>query len=294
MNKRQLEAARHARELASTKRELMYKANQQIQSAKAKGYETEIAPQLVRLLGVKSYRKRDIQMMNKLIKSTDKLSEYIAEVDPITKDVVAGGQAFNRWIDYINSGIYHEINETDERVYGITDVSQIPTESEITLQNFVEGTEKAFLDDTVYHEFMNTLDKLMNGDTSVADDSMWQMLHPGIFITNGNKARSASSIQHSKEHFMRDIDKYNVHDIQSAVNRLIAAEGVESVVRRLQDAGENIIDALIVAGIGYQEQAGSAVQAVLTVLLPDETRQRAMAMGDLPDMVDDFNNEERE
>ena len=294
MNKRQLEAARHARELASTKRELMYKANQQIQSAKAKGYETEIAPQLVRLLGVKSYRKRDIQMMNKLIKSTDKLSEYIAEVDPITKDVVAGGQAFNRWIDYINSGIYHEINETDERVYGITDVSQIPTESEITLQNFVEGTEKAFLDDTVYHEFMNTLDKLMNGDTSVADDSMWQMLHPGIFITNGNKARSASSIQHSKEHFMRDIDKYNVHDIQSAVNRLIAAEGVESVVRRLQDAGENIIDALIVAGIGYQEQAGSAVQAVLTVLLPNETRQRAMAMGDLPDMVDDFNNEERE
>ena len=294
MNNRQLEAARHARELASAKRELMYKANQQIQSAKAKGYETEIAPQLVRLLGVKSYRKRDIQMMNKLIKSTDKLSEYIAEVDPITKDVVAGGQAFNRWIDYINSGIYHETNETDERVYGITDVSQIPTDAEITLRNFVEETEKAFPDDTVYQQFMSTLDKLMNGDTSVADDYMWQMLHPGIFITNGGKTRSASSIQHSKEHFMRDIDKYNVHDIQSAVNRLIAAEGVESVVRRLQDAGENIIDALIVAGIGYQEQAGSAVQAVLTVLLPDETRQRAMAMGDLPDMVDDFNNEERE
>lgn len=294
MNNRQLEAARHARELASAKRELMYKANQQIQSAKAKGYETEIAPQLVRLLGVKSYRKRDIQMMNKLIKSTDKLSEYIAEVDPITKDVVAGGQAFNRWIDYINSGIYHETNETDEIVYGITDVSQIPTDAEITLRNFVEETEKAFPDDTVYQQFMSTLDKLMNCDTTVADDSMWQMLHPGIFITNNGKSRSASSIEHSKEHFMRDIDKYNVHDIQSAVNRLIAAEGVESVVRRLQDAGENIIDALIVAGIGYQEQAGSAVQAVLTVLLPDETRQRAMAMGDLPDMVDDFNNEERE
>lgn len=292
MNSRQLAAKRHARELASAKRELMYKANQQIQAARSKGYETEIAPQLVRLLGVKSYRKRDIQMMNKLIENSDKLSEYIAEVDPVTKDVVSGGQAFNRWIEYINSGIYKET--ADERVYGITDVSQIPTESEITLRNFVEESEKAFLDDTVYHEFMNTLDKLMNGDTSVADDSMWQMLHPGIFITNGNKARSASSIQHSKEHFMRDIDKYNVRDIQSAVNRLIAAEGVESVVRRLQDAGENIIDALIVAGIGYQEQAGSAVQAVLTVLLPDETRQRAMAMGDLPDMVDDFNIEERE
>ena len=292
MNSRQLAAKRHARELSSAKRELMYRANQQIQDAKSKGYETEIAPQLVRLLGVKSYRKRDMQMMNKLIKNSDKLAEYIAAVDPVTKDVVSGGQAFNRWIKYINSGIYKET--TDERVYGITDVSQIPTESEITLRNFVEETEKAFLDDTVYHEFMNTLDKLMNGDTSVADDSMWQMLHPGIFITNGGKTRSASSIQHSKEHFMRDIDKYNVHDIQSAVNRLIAAEGVESVVRRLQDAGENIIDALIVAGIGYQEQAGSAVQAVLTVLLPDETRQRAMAMGDLPDMVDDFNIEERE
>ena len=292
MNSRKLAAKIHARELASTKRELMYRANQQIKSAKSKGYETEIAPQLVRLLGVKSYRKRDIQMMNKLIKNSDKLAEYIAVVDPVTKDVVSGGQAFNRWIEYANSGIYKET--TDKIVYGITDVSQIPTESEITLRNFVEETEKAFLDDTVYREFMITLDKLMNGDTSVADDYMWQMLHPGIFITKGNKARSASSIQHSKEHFMRDIDKYNVHDIQSALNRLIAAEGVESVVRRLQDAGENIIDALIVAGIGYQEQAGSAVQAVLTVLLPDETRQRAMAMGDLPDMVDDFNNEERE
>lgn len=292
MNSRQLAAKMHARELASTKRELMYIANQQIQSAKSKGYETEIAPQLVRLLGVKSYRKRDIQMMNKLIKNSDKLAEYIAVVDPVTKDVVSGGQAFNRWIEYINSGIYKETG--DERVYGITDVSQIPTESEITLRNFVEETEKAFLDDTVYQQFMSTLNKLMNGDTTVADDSMWQMLHPGIFITNDGKSRSASSIKHSKEHFMRDIDKYNVHDIQSAVNRLIAAEGVDSVVRRLHDAGENIIDALIVAGIGYQEQAGSAVQAVLTVLLPDETRQRAMAMGDLPDMVDDFNNEELE
>ena len=292
MNSRQLAAKMHARELASAKRELMHKANEQIQAAKSKGYETEIAPQLVRLLGVKSYRKRDIQMMNKLIKNSDKLSEYIAVVDSVTKDVVSGGQAFNRWLEYINSGIYKETG--DERVYGITDVSQIPTESEITLRNFVEETEKAFLDDTVYQQFMSTLDKLMNGDTTVADDSMWQMLHPGIFITNLGKPRSASCIQHSKEHFMRDIDKYNVHDIQSAVNRLVAAEGVESVVRRLQDAGENIIDALIVAGIGYQEQAGAAVQAVLTVLLPEETRQRAMAMGDLPDMVDDINNEELE
>ena len=293
MNNRQLEAARHERELRSAKRELMHKANQQIQAARAKGYETELAPQLVRLLGVKSYRKRDLQAMNRAISSPEKLSEYIAVIDPTTKEVVQGGQAFERWIDYINSGIYRK-KETDDLLYGISDVSQIPTEAEITLNNFVSESEKAFLDDNVYQKFMSTLDKLMNGDTSVADDSMWQMLHPGIFITNGGKSRSASSIQHSKEHFMRDIDKYNVHDIQSAVNRLVAAEGVESVVRRLQDAGENIIDALIVAGIGYQEQAGAAVQAVLTVLLPDETRQRAMAMGDLPDMADDFNNEELE
>lgn len=291
MNNRQLEAARHLRELNSAKSELIYKANQQIQSAKARGYKTEIAPQLVRLLGVKSYRKRDIQTMNKLINNTDKLSEYIAVIEPSTSEVLSGGQAFERWINYLNSGIYRE--PVDERIYGISDVSQIPTESEITVRNFVEETEKAFLDDNVYQQFMSTLDKLMNGDTSVADDAMWQMLHSGIFVTKGGKTRSASSIQHSKEHFMRDIDRYNVHDIQSAVNRLIAAEGIESVVRRLQDAGENIIDALIVAGIGYQEQAGSAVQAVLTVLLPDETRQRAMAMGDLPEMADDFNNEER-
>ena len=287
---RQLEAARHARELRSAKRELMYKANQQIQAARAQGYETELAPQLVRLMGVKSYRKRDLQAMNKIARSPEKLSEYIAVLDPNTKEVVQGGQAFERWIEYINSGIYRETT-TDDRLYGISDVSQIPTEAEVTLNNFVAESEKAFLDDQVYNRFIDTLDKLSNGDTSVADDGMWSILHPAIFETKKGNSRSQSSIQHSKKHFINDVNRINIWDIKSAVARLAEAEGVESVVRRLQDAGEGVINELIIAGIGYEEQAGSAVQAILTVLLPNSVRDRALAMGDISEMVDDFNGE---
>ena len=293
MNNRQLEAARHARELRSAKRELMHKANQQIQAARAQGYETELAPQLVRLLGVKSYRKRDLQAMNKAIRSPEKLSEYIAVVDPNTNEVVQGGQAFERWIDYINSGIYRE-QEADDRLYGISDVSQIPTEAEITLNNFVSESEKAFLDDQVYNRFIDTLDRLSDGDTSVADDSMWSILHPGIFETKKGKSRSQSEIHHSKKHFINDVNRINIWDIKSAVAKLTEAEGIESVVKRLQDAGEDIINDLIIAGIGYEEQAGAAVQAILTVLLPSSVRDRALSMGDISEMVDDFNGEMRE
>lgn len=293
MNNRQLEAAMHARELRSAKRELMYKANQQIQAARAQGYETELAPQLVRLLGVKSYRKRDLQAMNRAIRSPEKLSEYIAVVDPNTKEVVQGGQAFERWINYINSGVYRE-QETDDRIYGISDVSQIPTEAEITINNFVSESDKAFLDDQVYNRFIDTLDKLSNGDTSVADDAMWSILHPGIFETKKGKSRSQSSIEHSKKHFINDVNRINIWDIKSAVAKLTEAEGIESVVKRLQDAGEDIINDLIIAGIGYEEQAGAAVQAILKVLLPSSVRDRALSMGDIPEMVDDFNGEMRE
>ena len=284
-------AIENLRKLEQAQHKLIAEMNKLIQQAKKEGYTTKVSPQALRLAGLREYRTRDFAKINSLLDSPELLQNNVAVIDADSGEIIRGGEALERYDRYQRSGIYHANTPlVNIAMFG----EEIPSEAERTLTNFVEETEKAFLDDTVYHEFMNTLDKLMNGDTSVADDSMWQMLHPGIFITNGGKTRSASSIQHSKEHFMRDIDKYNVHDIQSAVNRLIAADGVESVVRRLHDAGENIIDALIVAGIGYQEQAGSAVQAVLTVLLPDETRQRAMAMGDLPDMVDDFNIEERE
>lgn len=284
-------AIENLRKLEQAQRKLIAEMNKLIQQAKKEGYTTKVSPQALRLAGLREYRSRDFAKINSLLDSPELLQNNVAVVDTYTGEIIRGGEALERYARYQKSGIYHANTPlVSTAMFG----EEIPSEAERTLANFVEETEKAFPDDTVYQKFISTLDKLMNGDTTVADDSMWQMLHPGIFITNGGKSRSASSIQHSKEHFMRDIDKYNVHDIQSAVNRLIDAEGVESVVRRLHDAGENIIDALIVAGIGYQEQAGSAVQAVLTVLLPYETRQRAMVMGDLPDMVDDFNNEERE
>ena len=120
------------------------------------------------------------------------------------------------------------------------------------------------------------------------------MLHPGIYTTKKGNERSQSSIQHSKKYFIDDVNRINLWDIKSAVSRLVDSEGLESVIRRLHDAGDAIIEDLIIAGIGYQEQAGAAVQAILGVLLPSSVRDRALAMGDIPEMVDDFNGEMRE
>ena len=97
MNNRQLEAARHAQELAIAKREVMYAVNKQIQEAKGRGYETRVAPQLVRLMGIKSYRRRDIQAINRMIRDSDKLSEYVAVFEPATGELLSGGEALERY-----------------------------------------------------------------------------------------------------------------------------------------------------------------------------------------------------
>ena len=124
MNNRQLEAARHARELANAKRELMHAVNKQIQEAKGRGYETRVAPQLVRLMGIKGYRRRDIQAINRMVRDADKLSEYVAVFEPATGELISGGEALERYSRYQQSAIYKA-----------APVEEIPSEAERTLTN---------------------------------------------------------------------------------------------------------------------------------------------------------------
>ena len=280
MNNRQLEAARHAKELATAKSLLINRVNQQIQIAKGTGFKTELAPQLVRLLGLKAYRTRDINRINDLIADSDKLSEYISVIDPLTDEVIYGGQAQARYKSYRESGIYRK-----------SEFEYIPAQSDIMIQNFIDEAEKAFVDDTVYQEFIAVLNAFLNGDTSIVSDEMWRILHPGIYNTRKGTSRSDKSIKHSQQYFLSDVNMYNITDIESAVTRLIELEGTEELIKRLADAGEEIINELIIAGVGYREQAARAAQEVLKVLLPKSVRDRALAMDYIADNVDDFNGE---
>lgn len=283
MNNRQLEAARHAKELAIAKSMLIKRVNQQIQTAKGTGFKTELAPQLIRLLGLKAYRARELNRINDLIADSDKLSEYISVIDPLTDEVIYGGQAQARYKSYRESGIYHK-----------SEFEYIPAQSDIMIQNFIDEAEKAFVDDKVYQEFIAVLNALLNGETSIVPDEIWQMTHPGIYTTKNGKSRSDKSIKHSQQYFMSDVNQYNITDIESAVTRLIELEGTEELIKRLADSGEDIINKLLIAAIGYIEQAARATQDVLKVLLPKSIRDRAFAMDYLADRVDDFNGEMRE
>ncbi len=280
MNNRQLEAARHKRELNSAKRELTAKVNQQVQSAKGRGYETQIAPQLLRLLGVKSYRKREVQSMNRLIDDFDKLSEYIAVIEPSTGELISGGQALERYSRYEQSAIYHRVEP-----------EEIPSEAERTLINFVESVEEAFPDDRVYQQFINYLDRAIDQDTTIADDSFWKLQHNTIDTYESGHAKTAKGVQSSKQFWLFK-NHENIQEISNALARLINLEGERAVVERLRDAGEEVVDDLVTAAIGYNESSARAVQSILNVLLPSSVRSRAMSMGDIPE-VDDFNNEER-
>ncbi len=280
MNNRQLEAARHKRELNSAKRELTAKVNQQVQSAKGRGYETQIAPQLLRLLGIKSYRKREVQSMNRLINDFDKLSEYIAVIEPSTGELISGGQALERYSRYEQSAIYHR-----------AEPEEIPSEAERTLTNFAESVEEAFPDDRVYQQFINYLDRAIDQDTTIADDSFWKLQHDTIDTYESGHAKTAKGVQSSKQFWMFK-NHENIQEISNALARLINLEGERAVVERLRDAGEEVVDDLVTAAIGYNESSARAVQSILNVLLPSSVRSRAMSMGDIPE-VDDFNNEER-
>lgn len=280
MNNRQVKAAVHARELATAKSLLINKVNQQIQTAKGTGFKTELAPQLVRLLGIKAYRTRDLNRINELIGDSEKLYEYISVIDPSTDEVISGGQAQERYKAYRQSGIYHK-----------SEFEYIPAQSDIMIRNFIEEAEKAFVDDTVYQEFIAVLNALLNGDTTIVPDEIWQMTHPGIYTTRKGNSRSEKSIKHSQQYFLSDVNKYNITDIKSAVSRLIELEGTEELIKRLADAGEDIINQLLIAAVGYFEQAARATQEVLKVLLPKSIRDRALSMGYLADRVDDFNGE---
>lgn len=272
MNNRQLEAARHAQELAIAKRELMHAVNKQIQEAKGRGYKTRVAPQLVRLMGIKSYRRRDIQAINRMVRGPDKLSEYVAVFEPATGELISGGEALERYSRYQRSAIYKA-----------APVEEIPSEAERTVNNFVETIDDVIHDDGTYKAFEEIIMKAIEQDTSIADFERWCIEHPSM----ADSRKAQKDILHSMAYWLY-INRDNSMEMQNATLALKNAEGEAEVARRIIASGETVLDAAITAAIGYQENSGRAIQSVLNALLPKATRDRAMSMQEVVDSADDF------
>ena len=125
MNARQQKAKMHARSLRAAKESLMQAVNRQLQSFRAKGYEAEVTPQVLRLLNIEQFRQRDVQQMNRLANNPEKLKEYILAFDSETGEVVSGEVAVSRYNRYATSKIAKPASQV-----------------KIVLDNFVDAVEE--------------------------------------------------------------------------------------------------------------------------------------------------------
>lgn len=156
MNARQRGAELHVRELRYAKDRLIQAVNMQLQTEKAKGYEAEVTPQIQRLLDVVQFRTRDVQRMNRLANSPEKLKEYILVTNPVTGEVVSGEAAIARHNRYVTSKI-----------------AKPAKQAKVIRENFEDTVQKAFVDTSQAEAFLAAVNQAMTGDTSVIDDKQW-------------------------------------------------------------------------------------------------------------------------
>lgn len=243
----------HARELRIAKDGLLIQINNYIQKVRSEGGRTEITPQLARLVKLDKYRARDVAKIQQLASSPTKLEEYIyaenAEGYP-----VSGEKAVDRYRRALESGFIRPAKE-----------------SEIVIDNFKDTVQDMFVDMTAYNEFERKLNALVQQDINEPTEEQWMFAH-GNYLA---RLRNAKEIAASKQFFMWQ-NRENVRDMEHAFNTALNELGEKELARRILDAGQTILENAIYAAIGYNEQAGHSVQAVLMVFQPSATRKMAV------------------
>lgn len=274
-------AKENLHKLEQAQRKLIAEVNKLIQEAKKESYTTKVSPQVLRLAGLREYRTRDLAKISSLLDSPELLQQNVAVIDNSTGEIVRGEEAFERYARYESSGIYHASKTPLSSTYLFGE--EVPSEAERTINNFVEIADDVIHDDSAYKEFEAIVMKAIEQDTTIADFNRWCIEHP--FMADPRK--SHKEILRSMVYWLY-INRDNSMEMQSSLYRLESAEGYNEVARRIQSAGESLLDSAITAAIGYQENSGRAIQDVLKVLLPTATRERAMAIQDLTDIADGF------
>ena len=273
-------ALANLRKLEQAQHKLITEMNKLIKEAKKEGYSIKVAPQAMRLAGLREYRSRDLAKINSLLDSPELLKTNVAVIDTDTGEIVRGGEALERYARYHSSGIYHaKVPVVSTALFG----EEIPSEAERTVNNFVDTIDDVIHDDGTYKAFEEIIMKAIEQDTSIADFDRWCIEHPSM----ADSRKSQKDILRSMVYWLY-INRDNSMEMQNATLALQSAEGEAEVARRIIASGETVIDAAITAAIGYQENSGRAIQTVLKVLLPKATRERAMAMQEVVDVSDDF------
>lgn len=253
MNHKQQVAAMHARELRVAKDDLLIQINNYIQKVRSEGGRTEITPQLARLVNLGKYRARDVAKIQQLASNPTKLEEYIyaenAEGYP-----VSGEKAVDRYRRALESGFIRPAKE-----------------SEIVFDNFKGTVQDMFVDMSAYNEFERKLNALVQQDINEPTEEQWMFAH-GNYLA---RLHSAKEIDESKRFFMWQ-NRENVRDMEHAFNVALSELGEKELAQRIFNAGQTILENAIYAAIGYNEQAGHSVQAVLMVFQPSATRKMAV------------------
>ena len=244
MNARQRSVAQHARELRYAKDNLLQAVNRQLQSVKTQGLDAQVTPQIRRLLDVQQYRARDVQRMNRLANSPEKLKEYILSYDSETGEVFSGEQAIERY-----------------NRYAVSKIAKPAREEQVVTDNFVDAVSQQFVDDTAYQAFAGQLDAFMSGDYSGISESDW-----GNLKTEHDRNWVARSNQN------------NVQAIRSALNMAIERRGLLDVMRAININPKLMDDLTAAAASGYREKAGAAMSDILEILNPNGS---AFDMGDM-------------
>lgn len=200
MNAKQRSTAQHARELRYAKDSLLQAVNRQLQSAKSQGLDAEVTPQIQRLLNVQHYRTRDVQRMNRLANSPEKLKEYILAYNSETGEVFSGEQAIERY-----------------NRYAVSKIAKPANQAQVIRENFEDTVEKSFVDTAQAEAFLSSVNQAMVGDTSVIDDTQWGPK----FIT-----------EHDRQWALRDNSSI-IAMVHNAVQRAVNNIGINEFARRV-------------------------------------------------------------
>ena len=256
MNARQQKAQMHARSLRAAKESLIQAVNRQLQSARAKGYEAEVTPQVLRLLNLEQFRQRDVQQMNRLANNPEKLKEYILAFDSETGEVVSGEAAIARYNRYATSKI-----------------AKPAKQAEVIRENFEDTLQKAFVDTAQAEAFLTAVNQAMVGDTSVIDDNEWGPK----FIT-----------EHDRQWALRDSSPI-IAMVHNAVQCSVNTVGLNEFARRV-NAHPELFDQLAAVisgghskGTNDKDIAYGAAYGIVEILTGSSD---PMAIGDAVDAME--------
>ncbi len=269
MNHRQQVAAMHARELVKAKQLLLLKVNQYIQEVRAEGGTAEVTPQIQRLIRLDSYRLRDVQRMRQIASDPQKVREYVY-AENAQGQIISGEKAVKRYQSYQHSAIAKPAGQFKK-----------------TIETVIDAVQDMFVDMSAYNDFARKLNALVNQNINEPTDEQWFVTH-GAYLA---RLKNPKEIEESKKWFMH-LNRDNIRDMERAFNTLVEQEGAKEVARRINENLPKIMESAVIAAIGYNEQAGSAVQDVLIILLPRATREQKQSMQDLYDSQFEYNDYE--